>query len=256
MSEKLCLQWNDFQDNVKIAFGNLREDNDFADVTLACEDGQQVEAHKVILAASSPFFQKLLGRNKHPHPLIYMRGMKSEDLLAIVDFLYRGEANVFQENLDSFLAIAEELQLKGLMGKTEDKSRNLEEDEKPLRAFNGHAKIPKPSFRRQAPKTEIDNPEENTTVAIPSNFSGDLDELEEKVKSLMEKSQNKIAKGQGYVFAYLCKVCGKEARDIAIKDHIEANHIEGIIIPCNLCDKTFRSRNGLRLHKRQHQNKF
>ena len=81
MSEKLCLQWNDFQENIKSAFGNLREDNDFTDVTLACEDGQLVEAHKVILAASSPFFQKLLGRNKHPHPLIYMRGMKSEDLL-------------------------------------------------------------------------------------------------------------------------------------------------------------------------------
>ena len=120
MSEKLCLQWNDFQENVKIAFENLREEKDFADVTLACEDGQQLEAHKVILAASSPFFQKLLGRNKHPHPLIYMRGMKSVDMLAIIDFLYCGEANVYQENLDSFLAIAEELQLKGLVGKTEE----------------------------------------------------------------------------------------------------------------------------------------
>ena len=127
MSEKLCLQWNDFQNNVKSAFGNLREDNDFADVTLACEDGQQVEAHKVILAASSPFFQRLLGRNKHPHPLIYMRGMKSVDLSAIVDFLYCGEANVFQENLDSFLAIAEELQLKGLMGKMNEKVEDIEE---------------------------------------------------------------------------------------------------------------------------------
>ena len=67
----------------------------------------------MILAASSPFFQKLLGRNKHPHPPIYMRGMKSDDLLAIVDFLSRGEVNVFQKNLESFLAIVEaELQLK------------------------------------------------------------------------------------------------------------------------------------------------
>ena len=57
MSEKLCLQWNDFQDNIKSAFGNLREDNDFTDVTLACEDGQQMEAHRVILAAASPFFK-------------------------------------------------------------------------------------------------------------------------------------------------------------------------------------------------------
>jgi len=59
MSEKLCLKWNDFQENVNAAFGNLREDNEFADVTLASEDGQQIEAHKVILAASSPFFQNL-----------------------------------------------------------------------------------------------------------------------------------------------------------------------------------------------------
>ena len=73
MPEKLCLQWKEN-----------------ADVTLACEDGKQVEAHKVILASSSPFFHNFLKRNKHPHPLIYMRGVKSDDLLAIVDFLILG----------------------------------------------------------------------------------------------------------------------------------------------------------------------
>ena len=59
-----------------------------------------------------------------------MRGMKSENLLAIVDFLYNGEANVFQENLDSFLAIAEELQLKGLMGKTDENVENTNVEQK------------------------------------------------------------------------------------------------------------------------------
>ena len=72
--EKLCLQWNDFKDNVSSAFGDLRQDKEFTDVTLVCEDGQQVEAHKVVLVASSPFFLNILKRNKHPHPLIYMRG--------------------------------------------------------------------------------------------------------------------------------------------------------------------------------------
>merc|ERR1712129_275692 len=103
--EKLCLKWNDFQENVTSAFGERRKDMEFADVTLACEDGQQVEAHKVILASASPFFLDLLRRNKHPHPLIYMRGIKSEDLVAIVDFLYYGEANVYQESIDTFLAL-------------------------------------------------------------------------------------------------------------------------------------------------------
>ena len=108
-SEKLCLQWKDFRSNLNQAFTNLRKDIDFNDVTLACEDGSQVEAHKVVLAASSPIFQNLLKKNKHSHPLIYMRGVKHHDLLAIVDFLYCGEANVFQENLDSFLVIAGEI---------------------------------------------------------------------------------------------------------------------------------------------------
>ena len=102
MSEKLCLQWNDFQENLQAAFKDLRGDKNFTDVTLACDDGQQVEAHRLILALSSPLFQKLLEKSKHPHPLIYMRGLKSEDLMAIVDFLYFGEANVLQENLDSW----------------------------------------------------------------------------------------------------------------------------------------------------------
>ena len=116
MSEKLCLQWNDFKENVNSAFGSLRNDKEFTDVTLACEDGQQLEAHKVILAFSSPFFENILQKNKHSNPLIFLKGFQSKDFVSILDFLYCGEANVYQEDLDSFLAIAEEFQLKGLTG--------------------------------------------------------------------------------------------------------------------------------------------
>ena len=117
MSEKLCLKWNDYQENVTTVFGSFRGDIEFRDVALASDDGEHVEAHKVILAASSPFFHNIFKRNmQHSHPFIYMRGVKSKDLVAIIDFLYCGEANVYQENMDSFLAIAEELKLKGSLG--------------------------------------------------------------------------------------------------------------------------------------------
>merc|ERR1712200_240068 len=129
MSEKLCLQWNDFKENVNSAFGNLRNEKEFADVTLACEDGKQIEAHKVILAASSPFFEKILQKSKHPHPLIYLKGFQSNDFASILDFLYFGEANIYQEDLDSFLAIAEQIQLKGLTGQT---TTNLVEEQETL----------------------------------------------------------------------------------------------------------------------------
>ena len=84
-SEKLCLQWNDFKENMSVSFGELRADNDFTDITLACEDGKQIEAHKVVLASSSPFFRELLRRNRNLHPLVYMKGLKSEDLSALMD---------------------------------------------------------------------------------------------------------------------------------------------------------------------------
>ena len=127
MSEKLCLSWNDFGGNFKTAFEELRRDKDFCDVTLACEDGQQFEAHKVILVTSSPFFHNLFKMHRHPHPMIYLRGMKSASLSAIIDFLYCGEASVFQEDLESFLALAEELKLKSLMGQTDAKEDQFQE---------------------------------------------------------------------------------------------------------------------------------
>merc|ERR1712129_267604 len=83
-----------------------------------------------ILAASSPFFQSLLRRNKHPHPLLYMRGMSSEDLNPILDFLYYGETKVTNENLNAFLAIAQELQLKGLPRNTNGAENRNFNDEK------------------------------------------------------------------------------------------------------------------------------
>ena len=104
-SEKLCLNWNDFKENVSHAFGDLRKDNDLLDVTLACEDGQ-MEAHKVVLASLSPLFKDIFKKNKHAHPLVYMRGLKSDDLSAVLDFLYFGEVSIYQDNLDSFLTLA------------------------------------------------------------------------------------------------------------------------------------------------------
>ena len=133
-NEKLCLQWNDFKENVASSFAQLRANSDLTDITLACEDGQQIEAHKVILASSSPLFMDIFKRNKHPHPLIYMRGLKSENVLAIMDFLYFGEANVFQENLDIFLSLAEELKLKGLTGTDHYQGPEEPESSKPVPA--------------------------------------------------------------------------------------------------------------------------
>ena len=253
MAEKLCLKWNDFQENINSAFGRLRKDDDFTDVTLACEDGQQLEAHKVILSVSSPLFENLLKRNKHNRPLIYMRGVKSEDLIAIIDFLYYGEANVFQENLDSFLVIAEELKLKGLTGQDTVDKAAIDDLSKP-NPIPLKLRQTQSNWERTATKVSSLNPQSNKIVsgernlAIPSSISGDLEELDAKVKSMMEKSSNKMKSGAKQAYIYKCKSCGKEGAGIAIRDHIEAHHVDGISLPCNNCGKMCRSRMSLRKH--------
>jgi len=112
-SEKFCLRWNDFETNISRAFRELREDKDFFDVTIACDD-DQIEAHKVILSACSPFFRTVLKRNKHQHPLVYLKGVRYTDMLSVLNFMYHGEVNVAQEELNSFLSVAEDLKVKGL----------------------------------------------------------------------------------------------------------------------------------------------
>jgi len=122
-AEKFCLRWNDFEANISTAFRELREDKDFFDVTLACDD-DQLQAHKVILSACSPFFRTILKKNKHEHPLLYLKGVKYIDLVAVLNFMYHGEVNVAQEELNSFLAVAEDLKVKGLTQNGSDNSSN------------------------------------------------------------------------------------------------------------------------------------
>jgi len=132
-SEKFCLRWNDFETNISVAFRELREEKDFFDVTLACDDSQ-IQAHKVILSACSPFFRNVLRRNPHQHPLLYLKGVKYKELLSVLNFMYMGEVNVAQEELNSFLAVAEDLRVKGLTqnnSSSESSAANKPKQEQP-----------------------------------------------------------------------------------------------------------------------------
>ena len=168
---------------------------------------------------------------------------------------------MLQDDLDTFLALAEEFQLTGLMGNSEERFGESNKD-KSCAPQQSLSTIHDETVSQMSPKLENQTIfggrrslalPINSSLAVPENLSLDWLELVEKVRSMMEKSQNNLGNRHG--FAYLCKVCGKEGRDHVIKDHIEANHLEGIVNPCNLCEKTFGARVNLRLHKaKYHQN--
>ena len=101
--QKIC-----FKENIISSFKNLWEDKELSDVTLVCEDGQQIVAHKIVISSSNPFFMELLKKNKAPSTSQIHEGLRSDHLEATRTFsVYFGEANVLQENIDAFFALAE-----------------------------------------------------------------------------------------------------------------------------------------------------
>ena len=114
-SEKFCLKWNNFQQNISHSFTKLRRESHFFDVTLVSADQRQTKAHKVVLSACSEFFKSILSENSHGHPLLYIDGISAAQMEQVLDYIYHGEVNIYQEDLDHFLSIAQKLKLEGLL---------------------------------------------------------------------------------------------------------------------------------------------
>jgi len=149
-SEKFCLRWNDFESNISVAFREIREEKDFFDCTLSC-GSRQIQAHKLILSACSPFFRSILRQNPHQHPLLYLKGVQFTDLQSVLNFMYHGEVNVAQEELNSFLAVAEDLQVKGLTQNNSSGDTNPKPKSDPIPAPSSTYSKPRPPKEPELP---------------------------------------------------------------------------------------------------------
>ncbi|XP_013143419.1 PREDICTED: uncharacterized protein LOC106107209 isoform X3 [Papilio polytes] len=111
--QQFCVRWNSYHTNLQSVFPRLLLTEQFADVTLACES-RQLRCHKLVLSACSAYLERLLLQNPCKHPIVLMRDMRFSEMQALVDFMYKGEVNVTQEELPSLLKSAEALQIRGL----------------------------------------------------------------------------------------------------------------------------------------------
>ncbi|XP_039284594.1 zinc finger and BTB domain-containing protein 44 isoform X3 [Nilaparvata lugens] len=112
-AEQFCLKWNNHQSTLISVFDGLFESGTLVDCTLAA-DGQYIKAHKVVLCACSPYLEALLSEHYNQHPIVILKDVKFEELQSILEYMYRGQVNVTQEQLGHFLKAAEMLQVKGL----------------------------------------------------------------------------------------------------------------------------------------------
>lgn len=124
-AQQFCLRWNNYQTNLTSVFDQLLQSESFVDVTLAC-DGHSIKAHKMVLSACSPYFQALFFDNPCQHPIIIMRDIKWAELKAAVEFMYKGEINVSQEQIGPLLKVAEMLKIRGLAEVNSDQELTAE----------------------------------------------------------------------------------------------------------------------------------
>ncbi|XP_045124726.1 broad-complex core protein isoforms 1/2/3/4/5-like isoform X9 [Portunus trituberculatus] len=113
------LRWNDYTVKIVTAFQSLRDEEDFVDVTVAC-DGHSYSAHKMVLSACSPYFRSLLRANPCQHPIVILKDVGHVELERLLEFMYNGEVSIAQDQLAAFLKTAENLKIRGLAGSSDE----------------------------------------------------------------------------------------------------------------------------------------
>ena len=247
------LSWENFETYTTNAFERLYSDEEFTDVTLACDGDKQLKAHKSILSSCSPFFKLILSKHPHPQPLIYLRGISHNTLTSIVKFIYLGQAEVSQEVLKDFLNVAQELEIEGFSQDMLQQENNMEgTDDTKTKVDNVNRSIRSDEASNREAETRLDDKCEDLLGEVKhenlDNESGKNEHtVEEKV--FIEDASIPIGIPRGTVKKrrsivggkkYQCKQCEKQFSDPSpLHRHVKSVH-EGVIFKCNSCEKDFK----------------
>ena len=244
--------WNYFETNAPNTFRNLWNDQDFADVTLATVDDQQVRAHKVILSSCSQFFRNIFLKNPHQNPLLYLKGIRYKELALVIKFIYLGQCEVGQYELEDFLATGKDLEVRGMM-----EDVNLKDVEEPVVDNGTHytqeAQKPDSKYKDNLDdKTwEMLNPKNESEVTIYSNQQSGGSSLCSECNAVFSSrsglSYHKRSKHEGV--RYECDQCDHSFSDSSnLNKHKQSKH-EGLKYECNQCDYKATIRGHLTTHK-------
>ena len=230
--EKFSLSWNEFIDNVSTSFRKLRQDKDYSDVTLVCDDEKSIRAHKVVLSSSSEFFRNVLKLTKDSNnPIIYLNGVNYKHLTYMLDYIYLGQIQIYEVDLEKFLAMAQNFKIEGLL------HDELQPD----------LNIPNPLWVKGEMESHMNS------IVDKKNLPEEVEESKSLVPTLadnltgMETADELVQRIQKDLFA--CRKCGKTAKT---KYNLTVNietHIEGLSYDCKLCPKSFKTRNSLNYHR-------
>ena len=241
MGEVFTLSWDDFTNKCPKVFKELWLDTDLSDVTLATEDGGQLTAHKVILAACSPLFKRLLQKNQNSHPLLYLMGVQLSQLQQLLRYIYLGQCELTQEQLPIFVATGKQLEVEGLLGDLEEEKKleasadvKIEFDTQILEITNQVDEIAV-TTERNIQESNADKEQETTSVVAEYGLDCQQCDYKASYHSHMRQHVQNVHEG----VKYDCANCDYKNGDKSnLKRHIEKAHL-GVTYTCELCLRVF-----------------
>jgi len=277
--ENLHVSYDEFHDNIGSSLLALQKSAALVDVRLACQDGQ-VAAHKVILAASSLFFQSVANDISSKELVIYLKGVKVKYLTYLIEFIYNGNVDVPPNDLQRFLELGQELKVKGL-AKKNDKLKNQKEVISSLKSEIPDLPLVLQDVEAETiPEEPYDPLQDDSMYYEDYNINsytnlyqvdpalGDVATVRERLLdpsstltfsqdkldqsrflshllSIMQKTNLKGPKG----FQWSCLVCGKVyPQRNHLQEHVESKHVKGVVHTCSLCSQEFNQSKHLKFH--------
>ena len=253
-----------FENYTSNAFAKLYSDMDFTDVTLACDGGKQLKAHKSILSSCSPFFKSILATNPHQHPLIYMRGISYKTITAIIKFIYMGQAEISQDIFKEFVCVAQEFEIEGF---SEDiLQTNFDKGKKDDTKSKSKAEYVDDNFVSNDHDLLETDPGEDEVHINVQMVDDDLfksiiiknEEIDDGNVSMEENiNPNKLSDGTFTNTSgdrFQCKQCEKHfSHRSPLYRHVKTVH-EVIRFKCNLCDQELKRKSNLDAHIKSKHN--
>ena len=199
----------------------------------------------MVLSACSEYFKTIFRNNSHPSPLICLEGISSLELRDILDYMYNGEANIFQEKLDNFLSVAQRFQILGLIQNDDENHEDVSQDniiQDPSPLVKDENLIHSSRIARKRNPEKYDERMSRKEICLNNS---NQQEIDRKVDEYIETCEDGSMK---------CSFCGKVDNckksngKQNLRNHVET-HIEGISYQCQFCEMTFRSRNSYGAHK-------
>merc|ERR1712150_45972 len=245
MAEKHTLNWHTFSEHLQVMFRDLYQEGRHSDVTLVSDDQTQFKAHKIVLSACSPVFKGIIDSNPSQHPLIYLRGIQSYEMVSILHFMYLGEGRFYHKRMREFIKVAQDLEVMEISDGVELPSEeaeesveeNISEEEIGEDLIEENPSQPEETkVRPRRPRTQISNDSKSTEC--PECGAEYFD------RSTMVRHYRSKHEG----VKYLCNQCDYQATlQSTLKQHTSAKHSD-TVLKCNQCNFQTKWRSNFKTH--------